>query len=173
MIKLSDREIYQYFHRSYTAVDGLWFIKVEENLGFDKALDIDDEVWKVMPKIQARFLKSKLYKNKRDLKNERSLGALFECFTTKLKIEGFNFKTSITKNNPESFMVIIKECPWHNTMIKSSRAALSEKIGTRICSTEYRVWAEEFGENIQFELKDQICGGSKNCILEFYAKSLI
>jgi len=54
MLKLTDKQIVEYFKRSYTAVDGLWFMKVEEIYGFDTALDIDEEVWKVMPKIQAR-----------------------------------------------------------------------------------------------------------------------
>jgi hypothetical protein len=55
MLKLTDRQIADYFHRSYTAVDGLWFMKVEAACGFDTALDIDTGVWKVMPKIQARM----------------------------------------------------------------------------------------------------------------------
>ena len=58
MIRLSNRQIAEYFHRSYTAVDGLWFMKVEEKYGFDVALDIDNEVWKVFAKMQARLLKS-------------------------------------------------------------------------------------------------------------------
>ncbi|NLE90228.1 MAG: hypothetical protein GX602_04765, partial [Dehalococcoidales bacterium] len=58
MEELSDRQISQYLQRSYEAVDGLWFMKVEEKLGFDTALEIDGEVWKVLPKIQARMLKN-------------------------------------------------------------------------------------------------------------------
>ncbi len=59
-MKLTDKEISEYLHRCYTAADGLWFVKVEEKYGFDSALDIDKEVWKVIPKIQSRFLKNKL-----------------------------------------------------------------------------------------------------------------
>ena len=110
MIKLTDSEISKYFHRSYTAVDGLWFIKVEEKYGFDTALDIDNEVWKVMPKIQARFLKSKI-------KKKEGFDALFECFTTKLKFDGFKFKAE--KENNNIIKITISSCPWHNTMIKS------------------------------------------------------
>ena len=76
-MKLTDKETTEYLHRCYTAVDGLWFVKVEERYGFNTALDIDEEVWKVIPKIQARFLKHKL-------KKERGLEALLECFSTKL-----------------------------------------------------------------------------------------
>ncbi|GAF84732.1 unnamed protein product, partial [marine sediment metagenome] len=58
MIELSNRQIAEFWHRSYASVDGLWFMRVEERYGFDAALDIDNEVWKVLPKIQARMLKS-------------------------------------------------------------------------------------------------------------------
>jgi len=57
MIELTDGQVARYFHRCYTAADGLWFMKVEEKYGFDAALDIDNEVWKVLPKIQPRMLK--------------------------------------------------------------------------------------------------------------------
>jgi hypothetical protein len=40
MIELSDKQIAEFWHRSYTSVDGLWFMKVEEKHGFDLALDI-------------------------------------------------------------------------------------------------------------------------------------
>ena len=62
-MKLTDKEIAEYLHRCYTAVDGLMFVKVEEKYGFDVAPNIDEEVWKVMPKIQSRFLKNKLKKD--------------------------------------------------------------------------------------------------------------
>ena len=85
-MELTDKEIAEYLHRCYTTADGLWFVKVEEKYGFDIALDIDKEVWKIMPKIQSRFLKNKLRK-------DRGLDALLECFSVKLKLDGFEFKT--------------------------------------------------------------------------------
>ncbi len=157
MLELTDKQIAEYFKRSYTAVDGLWFMKVEENYGFDTALDIDDEVWKVMPKIQARKLKS--------MANlEAGLDALRQCLTTKLALDGFEFTTEQTDASLE---ITLSECPWHNIMIRSDREHLSEKVGTRICNTEYQVWASEFGEAINFELHHQICKGNECCMLVF------
>jgi predicted ArsR family transcriptional regulator len=158
MIKLTPEQIAEYFHRSYTAVDGLWFMKVEEKYGFDVALDIDNEVWKVFAKMQARLLKSLG-------KAGDGVDALFECLTTKLTLEGFEFKAE--KNGSRSFKITINECPWHNLMIKSGRENLSGKVGAIVCNTEYSVWASEFGENVRFELKQQICRGAKSCILQF------
>ena len=159
MIQLTPEQIAEYFHRSYTAVDGLWFAKVEEKCGFDVALDIDNEVWKVFPKIQARLLKSLG-------KTGDGIDALCECLTTKLTLEGFKFMAEKTGNKGD-FNITINECPWHNLMIKSGRGKLSGKVGTLVCNTEYSVWASEFGTNIRFELGQQICQGSKFCILQF------
>jgi hypothetical protein len=55
---LTDRQIIEYYHRSYKATDGLWFMKLEEKYGFGVALEIDKQVWKVVPKIQARMIRS-------------------------------------------------------------------------------------------------------------------
>jgi hypothetical protein len=158
MIELSDNDIAAYFRRSYKAVDGLWFMKAEEKEGFEKTLDMDNEVWKIMPKIQARTLKNLT-------KTEHGIDALFECLTTKLYLEGYLFSTE--RYDDDGFMIIIGECPWHSLMVKSNRQEIAGKVGTRICRTEYEVWANEFDGSIQFEMNDFICDGDKNCILKF------
>ena len=158
MIRLTPEQIAEYFHRSYTAVDGLWFMKIEQKYGFDVALDIDNEVWEVFPKIQARLLKSLG-------KTGDGMDALFECLVTKLNLEGFKFKAE--QNAGGGFKITINECPWHNLMIKSGREKLSGKVGTLICNTENSAWASEFGQNIRFELGEQICQSSKSCIFKF------
>jgi hypothetical protein len=77
MIELLYKEISACFRRSYTAIDGLWYIKVEENEKVEKTLDMDNEVRGIMLKIQARTLKS-------FTKLEYGVNALFECLATKL-----------------------------------------------------------------------------------------
>lgn len=155
-IELTDTQVARYFHRCYIAADGLWFMKVEEKYGFDAALDIDNEVWKVLPKIQARMLKPMV--------RVEGMDALFECLTTKLALEGFEFKAEKDTNN---LRITISRCPWHELMLKSGREALSERVGTLICTTEYGVWCSEFDEDVHFELKSQMCRGSECCILQF------
>ncbi len=143
MTILNDKQKIQYLKRSYSAVDGLWFMKVEEDYGFDKALKIDNEVWKVMPKIQARFFKS-IYGL------DKGIEALESCFTEKLLIDGFVFQTETDKQN-HSFRVTITKCPWNDLLVKSGRENLAQKVGSHICNTEYSGWAHEFGENISCE----------------------
>jgi len=91
MAELGCQQISEYFHRCYKAVDGLWFMKIEEKIGFDAALDVDNEVWKVMPKIQAGMIKSMLKLN-------NGSDALFKGLTTKLELEGFKFKAEKNEN---------------------------------------------------------------------------
>jgi hypothetical protein len=156
MKQINDKQVAEYFRRSYTAADGLWFMKVEERHGFDTALDIDNQVWQVLPKIQARMLKSML-----NLDN--GMKGLYEGISTRLALEGFEFQA---ENYDEGFRIIVEKCPWHDVMIKSGREHLSEKVNSLICSTENSVWASEFGDII-FEPEAQICKGSTGCILRF------
>ncbi len=157
MTELSSQQIAEYFSRSYTAVDGLWFMKVEENYGFDAALEVDDEVWKVLPKIQARMIK-------KFLGLEEGPKVLFEGLKTRLRLEGFKFTAEKTANG---FRISITDCPWYNLMIKSGREHLAEKVGKKVCTTEYKVWVSELAPNMEFTLKSQKCGKSDCCILEF------
>ena len=43
--------------RNLWAVDGLYFLGIEEHFGTDAATEIDRDVWKIMGKIEARRLK--------------------------------------------------------------------------------------------------------------------
>jgi len=157
MRKLNDEEKINYLKRSYSAVDGLWFMKVEDSFNFDKALEIDNQVWEVVPKIQARFLKTALGVDK-------GLEALEQCFAEKLRLDGIDFDVELNQN---VLTITISRCHWHELMVKSDRENLSPRVGESICNTEYSVWAREFGESISFRMLDRICGSGKECILRF------
>jgi hypothetical protein len=157
MDSLTDRQIIEYFHRSYKAVDGLWFMKVEEKYGFNAALEIDKAVWKVMPKIQVRMIKSMLGKGEAQV-------TLLESLIVKLSLDSFKFRVEKRENG---FRIKISDCPWHNLMVRSGREKYSEKVGTTICNAEYSVWASEFDENMRFTFRTQKCKGSEQCIIDF------
>jgi hypothetical protein len=160
MLHLNDDQKRQYLYQSYAKVDGLWFVKLEEKYGFEKALDIDEEVWKVMPKIQARLLKKMGGK-------EKGLDDLLECLSTKLTLEGYVF-TSRFSDDKKEISISIQECPWYKIMVQSGRSGLSAVIGPRICGTEYTVWAKEFGSEIDFSMDSHICDAKTSCILRFF-----
>jgi hypothetical protein len=161
MMRLTDEQIAQYFHRSYTSVDGLWFMKVEELRGFEEALELDRQVWEIFPKIQARTLMAMMNPP------EKGLAGLQECLTTKLDLENFQFQAQRDERGNGDLLITITRCPWHDLLIKAGREELSERIGTTICNAEYRTWASEFGDHISFRLESQICRGDSTCVLRF------
>jgi hypothetical protein len=184
---LNSRHVKEYLQNSYAKVDGLWFLKIEEQFGFEKALAIDLEVWKVMPKIQARYLKSV----PEITEIADSFEMFFECLKIKMKLDNFKInavrdkqdtrnkiKDSKKSANPGSYSeenivitVTVNNCPWHNLMIKSGRENLSEKIGRVICQNEYSIFASEFDKNIKFDLAERICKGSACCKFIFTKES--
>jgi predicted ArsR family transcriptional regulator len=155
-MELSDSEVADYFRRSYTAADGLWFLKVEERYGFENALQIDEEVWKVLPKIQARMIKDMA-----DL--ESGIDGLFRGIATRLQLEGFSFQA---ERGEGMFSIIVSRCPWHDLMINSGREQLSGRVGELICQAENSTWARVFGE-IGFQRSSCICRGDAVCRLLF------
>lgn len=173
MTCLTDEQKTEYFRRSYTAVDGLWFMKVEDKLGFEEALRLDEAVWKVLPKIQARTLKGMMHL-------PEGLVGLEQALSARLALEGFEFEMVPQE---DGLAVIVKRCPWHDMMIKSGRGALSERVSDIICLVENSVWASEFceeksmpdeekvregeGQKIGFEREERICRGEKRCVLRF------
>jgi len=163
MIQLTDKQREEFYHRSYKAVDGLWFMKVEEKYGFDTALQTDELVWQVMPKIQARMLKA-------IAGSTEGIDALLGCFAAKLSLDGYDFRVEKDEKG-EGFTVVVEKCPWHELMIKSGREGLSGRVGSTICGTEYRIWAGEFGGDIRFEIGEQICTGGQLCRLKFERSS--
>ncbi|MCX6673750.1 MAG: DUF6125 family protein [Methanothrix sp.] len=163
MTGLTEEQKTEYFRRSYTAVDGLWFMKVEEKLGFAEALRLDEAVWKVLPKIQARALKGMMHL-------PGGLEGLEEALSARLDLEGFEYEM---EPQGEGFAVIVKRCPWHDLMIKSGRGDLSERVSDLICRVENSVWASEFQRaegdcrEIRFEREERICRGEGRCVLRF------
>ncbi len=159
MIELTGEQAAEFFRRCYAAVDGLWCMKVEERYGFETALEIDNAVWQVFPKIQARKLKELTGM-------DRGIEALRECFTTKLSLEGSSYKVE-NIDDKGGFQITIDRCPWHDIMVDSGREELSPRVGNAICTTEYSVWATEFGDDIRWEQQCRLCEGSETCIVRF------
>jgi len=129
-MKLNDKQITEYLLRCYTAVDGLWFVKLEEKCGFDTALDIDYEVWKAMPKNQARMLKSMVNPG-------NGIEALFDCLTTMLTLEGYTFNAEKTEN-PHGFRIIIEKCPWFDLLVKAFDSSLILKPFAREAAASHK-----------------------------------
>ena len=138
----------EYFKKSYFAVDGLWFLMIEEDISFDKALDLDKKVWKIMAKIQARTAKN--------------MGKeFFDSLRLKWDSEGYKYHL-------ETYRVIIEQCPWWDIMKKSGREANAAKIGASLCPIIYNEWAKEYKVPYSVTFEECMCQGDKTCILQFH-----
>ncbi len=165
MKDLTESDKTEYFRRSYRAVDGLWFMMIEKKRGFDEALELDEAVWRVLPKIQARAIKSML-------NLDCSLDGLREAIAVRLALEEFDCEL---KQAEGGFTVEIRRCPWHDIMLRSGREELLARVSEVICQVENQVWAQEFsgkgtegeGMEIKFERDERICQGSNRCRLWF------
>ncbi len=157
MSELTQEQIQAYLLRSYTAVDGLWFMRAEKLWGFDSALELDCQVWSVMPKIQARQLKE-------FLKTGNGLEGLARCLQAKLELDGFGFEVQLSETE---LAVNIHFCPWQDKIEKAGRLHLGTKIASVICPAEYAVWGEEFGCRFLASEKPNGCASQAACHLCF------
>jgi len=148
--------------RSYGAVDGLWFVMCEERLGFAAALELDDAVWQVMPKLQARKARELL-----GLEGN-TLAELAQALGLKLAAEGHTFEVSQT---PERLEVRVTQCPWHEALVKADRMHLATQIARIICTNEANGWAAEFGQRAEFDFATSKCGGGECCRFVFHVST--
>lgn len=152
--------IIEYLRKSYFSVDGLWFMTAEKEFDFDKAMELDEKVWQILPKIQARQAKESLGITGTSLKDLR------EGLKIKFEAEGYSYKIE-TLNDKELKILIVDECPWFRLLKKLNREHLANEIAEKICRLEYQVWAGEFKQGLKFALPSRICTGDKVCLLDF------
>ena len=151
-----DEALIEYLRRSYTATDGLWFMIVEQAHDFEHALALDEQVWQIMPKLQARKAREVL-----DISGN-SLDDLIACFTLKLQADGHQFE--IEQAN-DQVQFIITNCKWCELLRKSGREHLEQRISSVIWPAELRGWCSEFGDEFEFEYIAEVCLGEEYRIL--------
>ena len=158
-MSFDDAMLVEMLRRSYFACDGLWFVKIEDRRGLEEALQLDDQVWAVMPKIQARKARELL-----GIEGS-SLADLQQCIALKFVAEGHEI--SVRRDGDRELEVAITRCPWREALERSGRTGLGPEIARRICEPEAAGWAAEFGEDIALEMAESICEGGSACRLLF------
>jgi hypothetical protein len=154
---LASAQIEEYLHRSYTRLDGLWFVLAEERHGFDAALALDEAVWKVLPKIQARLLQQQLNLS-------RDIQGLARALTAKLTLDRHEFTLSHTDDLVE---VALTKCLWHELIMRSGREHIAERVGGVVCAVELPVFAREFNCACLTPSAERLCGGGAQCRFSF------
>lgn len=157
----SERAQIEYLRRSFTAVDGLWFVKVEEAYGFDVALELDHRVWEVMGKIQARAARKVLGLESSDLD---ALAAFL-----RLKFVAENYQAELLRPDPSTLEISLSRCPWVEILKRTGRLHLAKTIANLICKNESAAWAREFGQGVHFSVEETLCAGKQRCRVRFVA----
>ena len=158
---MDQRIVTEYFKRSYFALDGLWFMMIEKEFSFDKALEIDEDVWRVLPKIQARKVKELLGLD------GIGLSDFLKAISVKLEAEGYDYKQKAL--GPDHSQIVITKCPWYDILMKVNREHLAPKIADSICRLEFQTWLSEFGGHLSFSMESRCCVGDSVCVLDFHS----
>lgn len=165
MSQIEDKAIIEFLRRSYTAADGLWFVQVENKYSYEEALDVDEKVWEILPKIQAR-------KSRELLGIEgHSLQDLEQCLELKFISEGYGHST--TESTESSLQIQIHECPWLALLKKAGRLSLASEICDRVCLRDFAGWAGQFSDEIKFSLGEKMPDGAPVCELHFVRKEMV
>ncbi len=157
-MEFRDEQLASYLRRAYHAVDGLWFMMVEQAQGFEGALELDRRVWEVLAKIQAR--------KAREVTGSRGDGAvdLMACFSLKLAADGHGFRAEATA---DAVVFTVHRCPWLELLQGSARQHLACRVAEAICPTEGEVWAREFGGQYVYSMPRMMCRGDDECVMRF------
>lgn len=159
MPAFDDKALIEFLRRSYFVTDGLWFVRAEAEHGFDETMRLDEQVWDVVPKIQARKAIELL-----GVAGD-SIPDMVLCLELKFAAEGHGYR--VVESMPERAVVEVMECPWLSALRKSGRDRLAEEICNRICAREATVWASQFSSDIRVEFDCRVPFGGSCCRLVF------
>jgi len=154
--------IADYLRKCFVSVDGLWFMKAEEDAGFEKALELDIEVWKVLPKIEARTVQELLGLGK-------GIEALRQALEFKLSAEDSRFELSSL--GTDGFTLDVHDYSWVAHIKKANREQYLARISESICSLEFDNFALEFGFDISIEHDRSCCCSKGSCRFQFKTPS--
>jgi len=160
--EMDQQVLTEYLRRSYFAVDGLWFSIVEKENSFEEALALDEQVWAVLAKIQARKAKALLGIE------GCSTADLLRGLEVKLQAEGYQY--TIAEAGPDRLLIHVQHCPWYALMKKAQREHLAGKVGDVICNRELQVWADELAKGMRFYMSSQLCRDGAACCWEYRLK---
>ena len=156
---IDDKSIAEFLRRSYFAADGLWFVAVEEGFSYEDALRLDEKVWEILPRIQARKARELLGIEGDSLADlERGLA---------LKFEAEGYVTRAVESSPDRLEIAVTECPWFAIMKKAGRESRAGEICDRICTRDFAGWAARFSEEFRLSIEGKLPDGETACVLVF------
>lgn len=151
----NDKAIIDFLRKSYFSVDGLWFLRVEAEHSPEEALKIDEQVWAIMPKVQAKKVRAILGLEGYSLDN------LAAALNLKFEAEGYDHE--IRKEGSNTLHLQIAKCPWFEVLKKSGRTFHAPQICDRVCAGNLVAWADQLSKDVQFRVSCKMSADAPVC----------
>ncbi len=150
---LTQEEFYHLLEKAFTALDGLWFLGVEEEFDFDSALKVDIAVWQRFGQTLIRRMK-KMW-NKDTLTRQDILRFLDILYVFgHLKVDKV-----IAEGNTYTYTV--NQCPWWDNLKRSGRDKL---IPCHTVDEEmFKAWLKSLDPEAQVEFQASLPQGQEKC----------
>jgi len=125
--------------KSINTMDGLWFLSMESKHGFDRALDMDMEVWRKMSIVHGKRL-LKLF----GIKKNKPL----EAFMHLVQADPLKFAWTSEIEMPSDNKAVLRRlaCPPQEGRIKSGKGLFP---GHKICLAMYNAYADVIDPRIK------------------------
>lgn len=131
-LKVSQEELLKWLRDTYFALDGLWFLVVEEERGLNEAVRLDFKVWERLALILAKRIKRKF--NLPD-RVDQALSSLSLFFN----IEGWKVNFAFEERGFK-----VEGCPWWGYLIKVGRKHVAERVCPKVCELIFNSWVKVF-----------------------------
>ena len=150
---LEDSNVIKLQQKELTALDGLWFLEVEKELGYEAANKINMEVWRRCGPILVREMKKIFHLEGKTFDEVKILfGSLME-----LDGSAFTFESP----DDQHLVVRISRCVWYENLKRAGRHALHDCM--KIDLALLPKWLEAINSRLVFDFGKAIPKGDAFC----------
>lgn len=140
-----------------TAIDGLWFMAVEEKFGFDAALELDLEVWKRYGRVLLKRL-TRMLGITIDPKDPPDLATINHLMEILCRIDGTQCEGEVVGDEA---IFRVTRCSWWDNL---SNAGREQHIPCEfIDNTVFLHWLQGIDEAAVFEITHSLPRGDGHC----------
>jgi hypothetical protein len=137
--RIEKEKLLEICSKSINTLDGLWFLSVESQQGFDRALDMDVEVWRRMSLIHAKRMMECF-----EIQTDKPL----EAFIHLLQADPLKYSWTSEIEMPSENRAVLRRlaCPPQEGRLKSGKGLFP---GHMICLAMYDAYAHVIDPRIQ------------------------
>jgi len=150
---LEDSNVIKLQQKELTALDGLWFLEVEKEWGYEAANKINMEVWRRCGPILVREMKKIFHLEGKTFDEVKIL------FGSLMELDGSAF--TFESHDDQHQVVRISRCVWYENLKRAGRHALHDcmKIDLALLPT----WLEAINSRLVFDFGKAIPKGDAFC----------